>query len=407
MDLTADLMDPQPASPRLSQAPTEVDTDGDGKPETVEVGKYGEGRRYRQRHGDHWDTLSTYNIWTNTSIRDPITGDPVGIWWQQDWMFYDDESESFEQLYSSRCSGWIKAFLKKLGCLSRQNYLSPVSADYRNCHIPLFQDPDSGDEYQLEPCELINLPRLRCGEYRKSADGLVLLQGRAVPPSASCQEDGLPSPPRHAIQLGTLHVRTLTARSKAEEWDEDLPATEQTNYSIVLDAESDDFPMWLILSRPQLKDCRIDDQFVEIPFFRGLLNDESTDYDCACLLNSVHRLDPDNPSAAPAFSEVLDMIRKTRRIMDPIYSDVPEDQLRKYVAGEPFDYLMPSVWPADPDLEVKITARYPDVPTAVIPTAGSSAGLGDEEDVDAAPPSDAAGAGHDQEDQGAKEDALI
>lgn len=135
----------------------------------------------------------------------------------------------------------------------------------------------------------------------------------------------------------------------------------------MLDVEDEKLPMWLVASRQQLKDHIINAGLSEpailpLPIFNGLLSDENADYDCARILDSVRHLglglDLDNP-AAPAFKDVVNTIRDTRRIWDPIYSELPRSQLERYAANEPFDHEEPARWPADRNLEDKITARLP------------------------------------------------
>ena len=135
--------------------------------------------------------------------------------------------------------------------------------------------------------------------------------------------------------------------------------TERTDWDVILDAEDENLSIWIVVSRQQIKDHLLNEAdsakpLRPCPIFRGLMSTETIDYDCACILDSVHRLGPDNPKA-PNFSEVLDTIRSSRRIIDPAYTSLPENQKEKYAKWEPLDYVEPGAWPTDPNLELKIT----------------------------------------------------
>ncbi|KAM7189193.1 hypothetical protein V8F33_010195 [Rhypophila sp. PSN 637] len=336
------------------------DVDGN-RPIVTEV-TYGQPRRYRLAHDDHLDTLNTHNPWTT------LDWDENPLYWFSDWVRYGEEADSFER---SMAMPRTLECTKRLASLARETIVElDDSWYYHSTSIPLFKDPDSGDEYCLQLSESTRLPRIDCPKFHRkgrTATPLFLLHSRGLPPSATqeLQAKQERKTPRYAIQLGSLMVTTATFRSLRMSLDPDgepRPVTEMTDWEVVLDAEDDNLSLWIVVSRQQLKDHiieELDDETPPLPIFRGLMNEERADYDCACIIDSINRLGLDNPKA-PDFSQVLDMIQNSRRIIDPAQQPLTLEQLTRYSNKEPFNHHEPVPWPADPDLEVKITHLLPE-----------------------------------------------
>lgn len=74
------------------------------------------------------------------------------------------------------------------------------------------------------------------------------------------------------------------------------PPLEYTNYHVILDAESEAMPLWILSSRRVLqeRDNAYGGRNPNLPIFGDLMHLEGTlGYDAACILDSVHRLGPD------------------------------------------------------------------------------------------------------------------
>ncbi|KAM7214401.1 hypothetical protein V8F06_010239 [Rhypophila decipiens] len=251
----------------------------------------------------------------------------------------------------------VLPYTRKLAGLKREDMIEFANNWIRSTPIPLFKDPESGDEYHIDGNETPNLPQITCPSIHAgsnpTASLLFLLQSRDIPSSATqeFQPKQERKPPRYAVYIGCLKVRTTTFRGlqlDLESLEEPPPVTEKTDWNVIIDVEDENYPVWIVASRQQFKDHYHDqgedyEPLFPLPIFRGLMSDESADYDCACILDSIHRLGLDNPMA-PDFSEVLDIIRSTRCIIGPVHHPLPPEQLTKYVNNEQFDHPEPATF---------------------------------------------------------------
>ncbi|KAK4209606.1 hypothetical protein QBC37DRAFT_391115 [Rhypophila decipiens] len=313
---------------------------------TVTAVLHGQPRAYSIQHGDHFDTLTDYTPWTCV-----FYGGDCFDWFDR-WVEVSD-SWTIKKMISWRPQ--VLPYTRKLAGLKREDMIEFANNWILPTPIPLFKDPESGDE-SLALQSMPDRTQLQVSYFSFKAE--------VFPPSATqeLQPKQERKPPRYAVYIGCLKVRTTTFRGlqlDLESLEEPPPVTEKTDWNVIIDVEDENYPVWIVASRQQLKDHYHDqgedyEPLFPLPIFWGLMSDESADYDCACILVSIHRLGLDNPMA-PDFSEVLDIIRSTRCIIDPVHHPLPPEQLTKYVNNEQFDHPEPAVWPADPDMEVKIT----------------------------------------------------
>lgn len=281
-------------------------------------------RLHQRKHGDHYDTLNTGNPWTFNEIHED------NIDFNSDWVRMCEDSVSNEELYTERTT---QAWLQTLANLSRQNIRAFYSSlhDIRRQCIPLFEAED-GDEYQISLWPSTSLADITCPtDFRKATSPLMMLRSRI---SVSLDDCKTPIP-KLVIQLGYLEVRT-SYRLPGED-----PDTEMTDYSVMVDVEHEDMPVWLFVSRQQLKDRMLAATFPEpilpLPVFRGLMQDEEKTYDTACILPSIRQLCTAGEATKTMFSEVCERVRATRCIVDPVVFVLPDDQFVKFEAGEPLD----------------------------------------------------------------------
>lgn len=296
-----------------------------------------EAYKFKIHHNDHWDTTDTLNSWSKTSA-------PTNDWvndWINDWVMMDEDSLSNQELYKLP---EVQENLYKLANLSRADLprlkvMLEARYDLALGRIPLFKD-ENGDEYQIKLSSILSLPKISCRFNPGNGSGLsrplYLLRGRD-PTELSAEAGASASLPRYAIVLGNLEVRT-TSRYP-EDIDTEEPITERTDYCIIVDAESKEMPMWIVVCCQALKDRAKGYYYHEpispLPIFRGLMKDENGYYDSACILSSLHQLSTSHTTASTAaFSEACDLVRKTRAIRDPAAYQLHKDQFQKYVANE-------------------------------------------------------------------------
>lgn len=153
------------------------------------------------------------------------------------------------------------------------------------------------DTSQLEAVKVQKETTLRQIRYR-------------LPPPSDSQHLPLP---KFFIPLETLHIRT-TKRYPIH-YGGKVPLTEMTDYGIVLDAERDSMPVWIMCSRRQLQE-RVEGEgrdTPQLPIFGGGMQNEDFGYDTACILESVHQLG----SQPLDFQAACDLVRRTRAVADP------------------------------------------------------------------------------------------
>ncbi|KAG8160688.1 hypothetical protein KVR01_008952 [Diaporthe batatas] len=271
-----------------------------------------------QWHGDHWDELLDYES--------PY----VDTWDGEDWMYthlqLGDRSVSNEQLSTNPDA---QHWLQKLGNLSREDFpsLKFAPGHYRPAKVPLFRDEDTGDEYQI----LVNLSDdliyvscpLDIVPFNERARPLsvVIYQGE---PSEGTQGD--PELPRFVIPLGPLAVRSQFRFADSQK--PSNPRTELTDYQVVIDAEDDSMPVWLLCSRRTLIERHkgFNGRNPQLPIFKGLMQYEEIGYDAACMLSSVHRL-----GDRLSFEETCDMVRRTRANVDPVKRHATVEKMEELI----------------------------------------------------------------------------
>lgn len=269
------------------------------------------------------------------------------------------DSLSSDQFYQREK---VQDHLKTLASLSRQTL--PLlkqfgSSGGHNDLIPLFAG-ENGYEYQLELAWWSKLPFLRCPsnpeERPFNHDPMQLLTSRV---STDITFGAIPMP-KLVVQLGRLWVRGNTRESE-----DDDPISERTDWEIMVDLENEDLPLWIFVGRQTLIDRRDNaDGFGEPPLtiFDGLMTHEEGDYDSACILPSTGHLGQSQASA-PAFSNICDMIRKSRGIRGPVVYLLYGVGLDTIAAGEQIQSLYSG--PELPELMLDETSYT--IPSSEIP----------------------------------------
>ncbi len=270
-------------------------------------------RVHLRQHEDHYDKLNTRNAWTW------VENHEFQMDFDNDWVKAFEDSVSNEQLYNDPQT---QSRLLTLANLSRQTIrVLQDSRDFRDHLIPLCDD-ESGDEYQIKLFRTTSLAKIECPlspvGYSTQPWPLMLLKGR-IP---ALPEEQRPPVPRLVVQLGCLEVRGISR------WPGDEPETEMTDFDVVVDVEHEDMPLWLFVSRQQLKDRILDAGSCEpnlpLPVFEGLMRDGEKIYDSACLLPSIRQLGA-TKEARKSFREVCERVRATRCIIDPIIFCLPNE----------------------------------------------------------------------------------
>ena len=121
------------------------------------------------------------------------------------------------------------------------------------------------------------------------------------------------------------------------------PPTEITDYTVVIDAAHEDLPVWLLVSRPILRDRAEYEgkDHPQLPVFKGLLKDESYGYDSACIFRSVRDL------AGPTdFEEVCELVGKTRAAVDPGILNTAEEKMAE-LSGTTLPEEWGKSWPSE------------------------------------------------------------
>ncbi len=249
-------------------------------------------------------------------------------------MLEDEDSLTNNQL---RQSPAVQACLQKLAGLTRSDFpaLVNIYSQLDGQRIPLFED-ENGDEYQIRLDIDSSLPVIKCPSnsidlpiFPKPTCPLYQLRSLISRPV-------LPDPrtiPSYVVRLGRLEIRT-DSRSP-ECFNEPGTITEGTDYEIMIDAESEDMPVWLFVSQPQLEDrlqpfvyC---DPISILPVFQGLLLDgNSFFYDSASILPSIRDLE-NISSTKETFKNVCKLIQETRSIKFPSVIRQSDNQLEHFI----------------------------------------------------------------------------
>lgn len=285
-----------------------------------------EDEHYKVWHDDHWDEVTYRSPWTKWVH--------VGQGWPHGFMRSDELSKTNEQLLQDPGN---RRWLHKLSGLSRKDIPSLKVSTTANWKIPLFEDIATGDEYSLHLNIGIyaGLNKINCRSnwdaisddstpWKRLADPLYQVRYRK-PLTDEASRASEPALPSYIIALGKLAVRT---RSR-EEWEtltgkDRNPPTEITDYTVVIDAAHEYLPVWLLVSRPILRDraeCEGKDH-PQLPIFKGLLKDDSYGYDSACIFRSIRDI------AGPTdFEEVCELVQQTRAVVDPGLLNTAEEKM--------------------------------------------------------------------------------
>ncbi len=320
-------------------------TNGGGCPSAEEVAQ-------PQSDGDKKTTSASRDTRSNSfsddvekAIAPPGSPPDNKVWHDGHWdeveedLDPDDDIDYFndyiEEPERTRTNGQLFAcqatqdWLRTLSGLSREGIPAFVTHQpARRCRIPLFQDGD-GAEYQLNLSAESSLPEVVCpavSDFGRPAVADLFQLRSLVPLGARQQAYALP---RSILHLGSLDVRTTARfpqyfRTKAH-------ATERTDYQVVVDVGSEDLPLWLLASRPRLRQRAAGRNYIRpippLPIFNSLMNDgDDLDrwYDAACFLSSVHKLASWKAgSQQSVFQEACELVRESRAIVDPAIVFLP------------------------------------------------------------------------------------
>lgn len=292
-----------------NQSPEPID-DGDAEENPLEW------------HHDHWDEVDDYES--------PYTTTWPGEGWLSTRIHWDKDSIPNDKLYKNpRTQQW----LHKLGSLTRQD-LPTVKFPYLRsltAHLPLFVDEETGAEYQILMHLKDELAEITCPKisapFETRAPPLRRIRYRLLQPDDETIQSSPPLP-RFIVPLGTLAVRN--AIRHPELYNPTNPTTELTDYQVVLDAESEAMPLWILSSRRFLQERyeRFGKSNLQLPIFKGLMQDEEYGYDAACILESVHRL-----GDRPTLQEACDMVLKTRAVVDPGSMCASIEKMEEIIGG--------------------------------------------------------------------------
>lgn len=277
-----------------------------------------------QWHGDHWDELLDYDS--------PY----IDTWPGEDWLYthleLDDRSVSNEHLYGNPNA---RHWREKLANLSRGDYPTLKFGPGRHlpAKIPLFRDEKTGEDYQIDLNLEDKLIYIKCPKdtvpFDERAKPLVQVSYQEAS-SETTKKD--PKLPRFVIPLGPLAVRTKSRVPNPLSCSH--PPTELTDYQVVIDAENEAMPLWILCSRRTLRERHqaFAGRNPQLPIFKGLMQYEQFGYDAACLLDSVHRL-----GDSLSYEEACDMIRRTRAVVDPVSRHATAEKMEELSGGPVHD----------------------------------------------------------------------
>lgn len=293
-----------------------------------------------QWHNDHWDQVYNYDSFYVDNHELEIYQD-----WNSSHIRRGERSTSNDSLYDNPVT---QQWQSKLARLTRSDLHTLTHGDqgYVEAKLPLFQDDhlDTGGEYQIDlhlGRRKPGLVQTKCPQDPVSYDEsqlskpLIRVTYQLPPPEEAtpASYQGIPFP-RFGIQLGTLTVRTNFHRAEKLRATLDRPpGTEYTDFQVILDAEHEAMPIWIMCSRQTLRERR--SQFgrgwPNLPIFKGLMGgdgDGEFGYDAACILDSVHRL-----GERPSFEEACDLVQRTRAVVDPGIRWAPLAKLEEITGG--------------------------------------------------------------------------
>lgn len=290
-----------------------------------------------QWHDDHWDELRDYES-PYIFPADSMGPDP-------DWLTTHIERETSvanEDLYTNPTT---QKWQEKLAKLSRTDLptLQFPQFQFSKVKIPLFHDDETGDDYQIAlhlpaggfPDQLDHqLVYAFCPKDPQPFDDQVKPLVKILyhaPLSEKKLQQGVELP-RYAIPLGTLTVRGTFRRRQANIVTDLRPNTEWTDYQVVLDAEREAMPLWILCSRRTLRDRRQawNGTNINLPVFGGLMQFEEDGYDAACILDSVHRLGGEDRLN---YRDACELVGSTRSLVDPVRSNATMEKFEALVGG--------------------------------------------------------------------------
>ncbi len=287
-------------------------------------------RTWSVKHDDHIDKVRGRNIWSQRTTSEIQTCS--GFDWYTNWVLEDEDSLTNTEL---RQDPAVQDCLQKLASLTRFDFpaLDNIYSQLDGQRIPLFEDED-GDEYQIRLGIHSSLPLISCPSnsgddtFRPKCP-LYQLRGLISEPLSSHPR----VIPKYVIRLGQLEVRTSSRYPECYEEPETI--TECTDYEVMIDAESDDMPVWLFVSQPQLEDrlrSFIYAKPISVPpVFRGsLLDGKSNFFDCACMLPSIRDLRTVRPRGE-MLEDACKLIQETRNVRFPGVIRQTDDQLEQFI----------------------------------------------------------------------------
>lgn len=287
-----------------------------------------------QWHDDHWDELHDYE----SSYLYRAEGEGL----DPDWLETHIEREtsiSNEVLYNDPTT---QQWQKKLAQLSRGDFptLKFPESHFVRVKIPLFHDEETGDEYQIALHlsasgfwdQMHKLVYAFCPKdpvpFDEQVLPLVKILYHVYP-----REKNIPhgvEVPRFGIPLGTLTVRSTFRRRQANLDSPLQPDTEWTDYQVVLDAEREAMPLWIMCSRRTVRERQQVLLGDNLPIFGGLMKFEDRWYDSACILDSVHRI---KVGDRLNYREACELVERTRSIVDPVRSNARIEKLEELLGG--------------------------------------------------------------------------
>ncbi|ROW06902.1 hypothetical protein VMCG_04170 [Cytospora schulzeri] len=274
-------------------------------------------------HDGHWDMIG--------ELLSPYTTLEPGLDWINTRIYQDERSVPSDEAHENPT---VQQWLQKFAGLRRSDLptLPRAIGDISRVKIPLYKDEDTGDEYQIcldfgdfrDGLENISCPeRQQLGGPRHP---LREIRYRIPPPEQSSQPNT--PPPRFVIPLGPLAIRTVSHHRHYKYVER--PPTEETDYQVMLDAGSENMPLWIFCSRRMLRERyeTYGESNLQLPIFNGAMKSEDCEYDTACILESVHQL-----GGRPRLEEACEMVRKTRAVLDPGSMRAPVAKLEELIGG--------------------------------------------------------------------------
>lgn len=204
----------------------------------------------------------------------------------------------------------------------------------------MFHDEETGDDYQIALHlsaggfydQMHKLVYAFCPKdpepLNPQVRPLIQILYHASPPEKNIQQ-GVEFP-RFAIPLGTLTVRSTFRRREAEIITDLRPDTEWTDYQVLLDAEREAMPLWILCSRRTLRERRQALLEDNLPVFGGFMQFEEYGYDAAWILDSVHRLRGEHRLN---YRNARELVERTRSLFDPVRSNAAMEKLEELVGG--------------------------------------------------------------------------